>query len=532
MNRSVLGALTTCTFRLLFPFPVSAQAPEIARNGVVNAAGSIPSALAGNRIARGALLTVTGTHLGSPNTVVKISGSWGSTVLPVVSASPTKISTRLPPGVSLGPAALTVTSAGQSSSAFPVKVVASQFGIFSLNGKGWGPGSIQNIAPSGNLSPNSVSNPAVAGQSLLLSGSGLGDAASPQVYVGGQSAKVITVRKAGAQTAPDQIAFKLPANAPEGCFVPVQIRHAGELPSNIVTISIHSGGGDCSVPGYFPFAGWSASRAGLIVVSRTSATAFTFESIVDRVDGSFVEFPKDAKLNPYILLPPPGSCTVQVELRGEEIAPSQLVPLLTSRGAPKLLDAGTAFNINDGKIQRKAGATRGGKGFYGVDLTNYQHVLSLVRFLSPAELHVSGAGGADVGRFQFVVRGPEPFEFTLPESRLSPARGLTITWSGMTADHFAVVIANFVDPASDTRGMCYCAASPGVHSFTISPAYLAYFPGGPSPPNGPRSAPAIPARGSIIVASWPLHPVTFQAPGLDHGFAASVYVRAARLDFR
>src|SRR5437868_7092529 len=114
------------------------QAPEIGHNGVVNAASNTPSALVGNSVARGALVTITGSRLSSPpaDSTVKLAGSWGSTPLRIVSASPNKISARIPPGLALGPATLTVTSAMQSSSPFPVKVVSSQFGIFSVNGKG------------------------------------------------------------------------------------------------------------------------------------------------------------------------------------------------------------------------------------------------------------------------------------------------------------------------------------------------------------------------------------------------------------
>ena len=536
VKRSVVCVLTMVAFRLLMPLcsgsPASEQTPEIARNGVVNAASNTPSALAGNRIARGGLLTITGSRLtsASAGSTVNLSGSWGSTSLTIVSASFNKISARIPPGVSLGPAALTVSADRQSSSPFPVKIVSSQFGIFSLNGKGWGPGQIDNVASSGTRSQNSASNPALLGQSLVLTGTGLGDASRPEVYVAGLAAKILTVNRASAARAGDQIAFKLPANAPEGCFVPVQVRHAGERPSNIVTISIHGGGGACRPPGHFPFAGWAGSRAGLVVVSRTVSSAFTFESIVDKVDGSFVELPKEAKLNPYVLLPPPGSCTMQVESRAEEVAPSQIIPLLTSHSSPNFLDAGAAFSIDDGKLLRKASPVRGVRGVYSGDLTNYHRAgaaPALQRFLSPADLHIIGAGGSNVGRFQFSLRGPEPFALVPADSRLNRARGLTVEWSGIATDRFAIIVATFVDPSSDTRGMCYCVAAPGASSFNIPPGYLAYFPGGSK-----TSDQIAPARGSLVVVAWPVHPVSFQAPGLDHGFAASVYVRAARLDFR
>jgi IPT/TIG domain len=83
--------------------------------------------------------------------------------------------------------------------------------------------------------PNTVSNAATFGQTLALSGTGLGDARAPAVSVGGRPAKIVASHTS---TDGDEILFQIPTNTPEGCFVPVQVHGAGRLPSNTVTVAI------------------------------------------------------------------------------------------------------------------------------------------------------------------------------------------------------------------------------------------------------------------------------------------------------
>ena len=84
----------------------------------------------------------------------------------------------------------------------------------------------------------------------------------------------------------------------------------------------------------------------------------------------------------------------------------------------------------------------------------------------------------------------------------------------MTTARIAIVFANFVDEATGSRGMCYCVGTPGATGLTIPASALAYF---PSANSGARTA--------VTVAAWPLRPAAFQAAGLDHGLALSVYMQ-------
>ena len=143
MTKIVLTAVILCARAADLPSP-----PGIGQNGVVNLASRIPPTLAGGAIAQGALFSIYGVRLGSAgHTAVTISQ------LPVriVNIEPKRIDALMPVSTPLGSNRLVVTVDGQPSKPFPVDVVASNPGIFSRNGEGWGPGRIEN---------NSISNPA------------------------------------------------------------------------------------------------------------------------------------------------------------------------------------------------------------------------------------------------------------------------------------------------------------------------------------------------------------------------------------
>ncbi len=506
--------------RLLFCWAAGAwaQAPEIAHNGVVNAASNTPIALADSAIPRGALVTIRGKRFSDKpsNTSVKLMGPAGEKALAIVSADSSSVTARVPADAPLGPASLTVVVERERSAPYSVKVVRAQFGIYAVNGKGWGPGRIQNLSGA-ERRPNGVTNAANFSQTLALSGTGLGDtktndAKTPAVFVGGRPAKVVSTR-----TTPDgdEILFQVPANAPEGCFVPVQVRNAGFLPSNTVTVAIHKGGGHCRESEYFPFAGWPASSFGTVVITRTVQREYGTEAVSDEVAGWFGRLPSLEKLNPYFVLPPPGTCTSEAEPWKGGFVPATLISLLASRAGAQALRAGDELSINDGKTLRRVPAFRGGQGLFDRELSDSRgRADRLLHFVSPAIVHVTGKGGSDVGRFSFALGGPQPFEMRGGLGPVRRGQPLRLKWTDMGAGRIAIVFANFVDEATGSRGMCYCVGTSGATGLTIPASTLAYFP--PASSN---------VRISLTVAAWPLRPVTFQAVGLDHALAVSAFMQ-------
>jgi len=491
-----------------------AQAPEIARNGVVNAASNTPSELVDSAIAQGSLVTLRGARFGThlEDLSAKLSGPAGEAALAIVSISPSAATARVPAKAPLGPASLTITVNGHTSPPYPVKVVPAQFGIYANNGKGWGPGRIQNVA--GNQrTPNTVANAAAFGQTLSLSGTGLGDGKKLAVMVGGRPSKVVTARAAPEG---DEILFQIPANAPEGCFVPVQVLNAGRLPSNTVTVAIHKTGGACTEPEYFPFAGWPGASFGIVALTRTVQREGRVRPVTDEAGAWFGTLPNLDRLNPYFLLPPPGTCTSQVETWQGELVPGSFIPMLASHTGAKALRVGDEISIDDGRTVRKVPAFRGVQGVHRRELSDLMgRADRLFNFLSPVVVHVAGKGGADVGRFSFALPGTLPFDLRGTMEPVQRSHSLRLEWTDMGADRIAILFANFVDSATGSRGMCYCSATPGATDFTIPAAALAYF---PSAGRG--------VRATITVAAWPLRLVTFRAAGLDHAVAVSAFMNA------
>ena len=208
--------------------PLWAQPPAIRTGGVVNAASRMPSMLPGGAIGRGALFDIVGVRLGTGDqaTSVTVSAAGARVRVPLLAVSPQRIAARMPAGAPLGDLSLTVTVDGAASPPYPLQVTRGNFGIFSRNREGWGPGRVDNVAPDRSRSANSLANSARPGQALVLAGTGLGDA-RPEVWVGSRRAFVETVRRGTAGAAADEISFRLPPGTPEGCFVPLVRPHRG-----------------------------------------------------------------------------------------------------------------------------------------------------------------------------------------------------------------------------------------------------------------------------------------------------------------
>ncbi len=146
---------------LLFGAALSAQ-PFIYYRGVVNVASVMAPGLPGGALARGSMFSIYGRNLGPAQGAqvstfplnpafsgVSIKVTQGSTsvdALPVF-VTTGQINAILPSNTPLGTVSLRVTYNGQQSNASPVSVVAASFGIFAINGGGFGPGFVQNYTP-------------------------------------------------------------------------------------------------------------------------------------------------------------------------------------------------------------------------------------------------------------------------------------------------------------------------------------------------------------------------------------------------
>ena len=380
--------------------------------------------------------------------------------------------------------------------------------LFSRNGKGWGQAVADNLTVSGR-SPNSTLNSGSPGQEVAVSGAGLRGAAHAQVYVAGQPAKSRLVRNGGV----DEIVFRVPESSSEGCAVPVDVRSAGPLPTNVVSIAIRRGAGECRDAEFIPFSHWSGSRNGLVLLTRKASEKSAVP--VDEMSAWFVKL--GAMDVPF---PPPGACTSRSsdDRKGEGAAPT-LLDLLADQVSASLLDAGPFVTVDDGKTLRRLRPAFL-RGFYGVELAGPRVTANPLRM---TDLHVAGEGGADVGPIHFRLHPSEPLDLITPVTEVDRARGLTVDWRA-AGDSVVVIALSVGDSLHQTHGVCFCVAPPGSNRFTIAPEWLARFPAISPGSNG--------AEAIFTIATWPRQPTKFSAAGLDHGLAASSFVRSHTIAFR
>jgi uncharacterized protein (TIGR03437 family) len=150
----------------------------------------------------------------------------------------------VPAGVPIGGAELLYQIAGQPTQWTTVNVVQSSFAFFTI-GPG-GPAIAQTIASSGSLNNVGLTTPAQAGQSLVLTGSGLGYGSTVSATIGGISAPVISAGPGPTQAGHDEILLQIPPAVPDGCYVPVAFTY--NQTTVTTTISKTSDGSPCQHP--------------------------------------------------------------------------------------------------------------------------------------------------------------------------------------------------------------------------------------------------------------------------------------------
>ncbi|HYL39523.1 MAG TPA: IPT/TIG domain-containing protein, partial [Bryobacteraceae bacterium] len=512
----LIFALATCA---------SAQ-PGIRQNGVVNAASLIPPTLPGGVIARGALFTIHGVRLGSAgHTTVTVSQNGSATPVTALKIDARRIDALMPKSAPAGSSALVVTVDGQASKPFPMEVAASNPGIFSRNGEGWGPGRIDNIAPSGSRSPNSIANPARPGQRVRLVTTGLGDRKQARVIIGNRAARAGPPHATG-EAGEEAITFQLPHDAPRGCYVPVYLQAAPARASNVVTITIGSGSGPCDA-GPVPLL--SSEGTGIVVLSRTRIKARR-SNIADEVeDDARITFNKTASepvLTPLRLLPPAGSCTAYTSSFQADTDLSTSISSILGPGGEGL-DAGGKLMLTGAGSSRSIGESWGNPGSYRAHLGS----ASLDRrgpalFLEPGQFVLRGTGGKDVGPFRASFRVPTPFDWVDRDqiSVVDRSQGVTVHWRGATRDQLMAIVARNVDQITTAIGLCVCVAPASSGQFPIPAVLLANVPTSRDIPGTPFDELVIGALSSKLPS--------IQASGLSGGFVVSIYATGRIVEYR
>ena len=238
-----------------------AQTPSV--GGVANAASGATT------IAPGSLASVFGSQLASglaqadsiplSNQIADVRVSFNNIPAPILFVSPGQVNVQVPGAVAGGSATVVVTRNGVSSPPQPVQVGAVSPGIFASSQQGTLYGVAVNFNDNTLAWPSSIAgHPASPGGILTIYATGLGPVDSPvpdgsassdklrltttplTVLVGGMPASVLG---GAAALSPqfvgvNQINIQLPANAPLGDSVSLQLQMGGVTSTDQVKIAI------------------------------------------------------------------------------------------------------------------------------------------------------------------------------------------------------------------------------------------------------------------------------------------------------
>jgi uncharacterized protein (TIGR03437 family) len=522
---------------LSFVCRLAAQPPAIGQNGVVNQASQIAPALAGGALARGARIEIRGVRLVSQDgKAVVMMGEGGSYIpLAVLSASAKVIAARIPPDAPLGAATVSVNTSGGTSAPFAVEIAASNPGLYSRNGQGWGLGRLNNVDAEGKRSENSNGNAARPGQRVILGATGMGSATSIRVFVGGRSS-LAAVRQTE-RPGEEELVFAIPRNAPAGCNVPTYVLAGPKRASNVVTVAIDPKGAceDRFISAHVP------ARLLLAVFSRTimksdqlAGESAPGESIYDEAVVSFAKVGLDARPSPLLLAPPPGTCiSYSGSFQTSTMLPDSPTAALFSEVGATGLDAGPALTIARQSATRSIPGNPSASGFFRTRLGGRNVSFgprALAPFLDPGEYRLTVPGGHDIGAFSAQFTGPSPLEWTNRDriEAVDRTRELSLEWRGAATDRLVIVLATNVDQVSTATGTVVCTALASVGRLTIGPELLANLPA-----SGPMSA----SKGGVpynrlFLGTVPAKPQPINASGLDGGAIIGLYTTGRFVDYR
>jgi uncharacterized protein (TIGR03437 family) len=496
-----------------------AQPPAIDQEGVRNAASRMEPSLPGGSLAPGALFTIDGLRLAASDakTRVRIAQAGREIESPVISASAERIEASVPMEARAGDAELTVIRGELKSRAFSIRIAPSAFGIFTRNGKGWGPGEIDNE----DGRPNSPETPARPGSILSLRGTGWGTAGTAEIYAGGRRARFLSATLDHDQPGVERVRFRLASDTPQGCYVGLVFRNAGNV-SNVVTVSIAPTGKACAA---------EPKASGLIVLTRVKIHARLNAGVpVDfpREIGAAI-FPDDraaAPLNAWELLPPTGTCTGFTGRRsgGATVPWSDDFPTVARPGR----DAGPSITVQgpDGTAILRPSA-RAPDIYMAMVGGGLPLGVSKPLFLDPGHYTVSAAGGGQVGPFRVEADFHLTLKWRAPErlDRIDRARGAVVEWSGTTARERVLVAAIGTDSLSGGTAVCLCMAPGTAGKARLPPLLLANLP-------ATRDTPGIP-QNYVFLAALPADaPPPFRARGVETGFLLTVSAYARTVKFQ
>jgi len=308
-----------------------------------------------------------------------------------------------------------------------------------------------------------------------------------QVFVGTVPVQPFYNGRAPGLAGVDQINFFIPQNAPQGCYVPIQVVVAG-LSSNTVTIAIGPNRQACSDSNPFGATTRNGGKDGMVGLVRFNVTDPTNPQVSGVGDLGLATFTQqqatgDLGFSLFTSLPPLNTCTYYNNLN---ILNGILGGQLPASPGVTQLDAGASISVKG-----KNGARALSYSDSSTKLSPYLGLLgasglfaslglsSSPPFLDPDTYTVSGPGGNDVGPFSFTMGIPTAATWTNRDqiSSVDRTQNLNITWSGGDASKQGGLILGFASvPDSSTSAGFACLTTLDKGSFSVPTAMMANLP--------------------------------------------------------
>ncbi len=437
---------------------------------------------------------------------------------------------QLPADLPAGPASLTLSNDDGESRPYGISIASRSGGLYSLNNQGWGPALAARLKPDGKRTPIDPLHPAHRGDEIALEATG-----SAKDFLLSLAGAIVNARWIPLAAGRAELHLEIPAGAPLGCHVPVQLRYRSGLAGNSVTLPIALAGSPCRAEKFWPAVQLTnQSPIGLLLLTRLklrielpgqSGLEFTDE------EAAWHFFLSSADAHhplPVEMLPPTGSCITFHGLSQQNFGLRQnLLELLRGRSPGPVMRAGPGITLQGPAGHKAIPRLAQGDGYFaflGGERPDYSRAAQPL-YLKAGDYLAESPGGEDVG--PFVAPFPMPRELqargVMQQDSIPRQRGLKVSWSGGDKDSPLYLLALSVKHSTTAFGACLCAAANGGNQFTIPPEALANLP-------ATEIESTMPLNLVFLISA--AGPVPFQARGLSSGFILPVTILGRTVDFR
>lgn len=382
------------------------------------------------------------------NATLFLRPSGSSTLIPVTvtNAVAGAIAFVVPAGVPVGGAELLYQINDEPTQWTTVNVVQSSFAFFTN-----GPGGTVSARTSSSTNVG-LTTPVQPGQTLVLTGSGLGYGTNVTATIGGVAATVLYAGASGTQSAGhDEIWLQVPANLTDGCYVPVIVNYNQN--TTATTVSGTSNGMPCRHPwglsvsdmknldggGYLAFGEIDLSTDLSVVTTNAGSRNESAEMNVSEVNAGGLAgyFPPPPKANGCSVVQPAGGVLYASFLVGAIVYSPGPTP-------PTPPDPGTSVTLQSPTTTMTLTmADYGGEEYYPqTPLPSVDGPLSNLPTpaIAGGKWMWQSPGSSDLAASSFNFTLPPPIQLTggVPVS-INRTQDQTISWNGAAFDAGATV---------------------------------------------------------------------------------------------